>query len=276
MLLPNEFIPADKIDPKPFSEGSRVRVHRLRGVPELEGRLIRVPKDVAGDPAELVQMQMLKAGPLVDFLPAPQLVRAEIGDQVRCVVSSLEVKSSMGREFPGVGAFGSHLLSRSTLDDKIQFLCQLRGFIQACKDTYWQSNILPDLIGKGNIVAHGTTVSLLDFNNISGKWTVDGPLDVPVDDQGLPIFDMGLELMHRMEKGLLTNRGGNFSTDSFNREFRKGRPGTGLETPSELASTLVSGEALKKDSFYGALRFQARREGVAAILDRYDRVGRGH
>lgn len=271
MISDSHLIPADKIDPIPFSEGSRVRVHRLRGRPELEGRLIRVPKDSTKDPNELVQIELLKLGPLADFLPMPEFVRAEVGGQIRCVVSSLEIKSTMCRELPSAGSFNDRLQTQSDLGSKIAFLHKVRAFIDACKNTYWRSHLLPDLVGRGNIAADGEGVWLLDSNNISGKWRIGGEVEVPLDDQGLPIFDMGLRLMHSIEKTLLTNCGTNFSTETFNRAYRKERPVRGQVLPDELKSVLVSKEDLKKDPFYGALRFGARREEVRRILDRHSK-----
>lgn len=268
MLATSDIIPADKIEQKPLTQGSRIQVFRLRGRGELDGRILRVPKDPHGDPAELVQMQMLKAGPLSEFLPSPQVVRAEIGGRVRALVSSIEVESSMCRTIPSAVALGHHLNLQIDCEGKVSFLRSVRSFVEACKRSYQIYNTLPDLVGKGNIVAVAGKVYLLDFNNISGKWTLGGDVEVPLDDQGLPIFDMGLDLLYRIEKTLLTHIGGNFSTESFNRSFRRERDVKGTTLPAELEPVLVSREELKKDRFYGALRFQARREKVSQILAR--------
>ena len=258
MQLPSDIIPPDKIEETPFSQGSRVQVYRLRGREGLDGRILRVPVNPQSDPAELVQMQMLKSGPLREFLPSPQVVRAEIDGKVRALVSSLEVKSSMCRELPGAAALSDHL-NLYECDGQVAFLRGIRAFVEACKTNYETHKTLPDLVGMGNIVAVNAQVLLLDFNNISGQWNIGGEIEVPLDDQGLPIFDMGLDLLHRIEKNLLTHNGGNFSTQCFNRFFRLQRDMKGTALPPELESTLVSREELKRDPFYGALRFQARR-----------------
>lgn len=271
MLNLGSIIPSDKMDPVPVAEGSRIRVHRLRGMEDLEGRVVRIPKDAQKDPSELVQMQLLKRTPLAEFLPSPEVVRLQVGDEVRALVASLEINSRMQQELPSAGGFRIHLGTQKDLEAKIGFLARVRAFVEACKATYWGSQILPDLVGKGNIVSEKEGVWLLDFNNISGKWKIGGEVEVPLDDQGLPIFDMGLRLMHSIEKTLLSNRGGNFSTESFNREFRRERVVQGQVFPEELKPILVSKEDLKKDPFYGALRFGARREEVKRILERYSR-----
>ncbi len=268
MLFSGEFIPEDKIDPRPIAEGTRVRVHRLQGHEGLEGRILRVPREPNRDPFETVQMELLKSGPLANFLPAPETVRAQIAGQVRHLVSSVEVSSPLCRQEPSAGAFASELHAQQGTDARVHYLQQLRGFIDACKESYWKKRMLPDLVGKGNVVSDKDGFWLLDFNNISGEWTVGGEVQVPLDDQGLPIFDMGLRLMHGMEKGLLTHRGGNFSTESFNRAYRQEKEVRGTALPEDLAGILVSADALKADPFYGALRFGVRREKVQYILDR--------
>lgn len=268
MLTHNDLIPGDKIDPTPIASGSRVFVHRLRGQNGLEGRVLRVPRDSTRDPVEVIQMELLKMGPLSNFLPAPEMVRAEIGGQVRRLVSSVEVASPLCRQEPSAVAFSCELQEQEGVEEGISYLRQMRKFIDACKKSYWDRRMLPDLVGKGNVVTDKNGVWLLDFNNISGEWAVGEEVRVPLDDQGLPIFDMWLSFMHSVEKRLLTSRGSNFSTESFNKTYRRERVVYGVDLPEELQGVLVSADALKRDPFYGALRFQARREKVNTILDR--------
>ncbi|QQR55306.1 hypothetical protein IPG41_01990 [Candidatus Peregrinibacteria bacterium] len=268
MLFSGEFIPEDKIDPRPIAEGTRVRVHRLQGHDGLNGRILRVPRDPERDHHETVQMELLKGGPLTSFLPDPETVRARIGDRVRNLVTSLEVTSSLHRVVPSAESFAYELQAKGDIDAQIHYLQQLRGFVDACKNTYKQSCILPDLIGRGNVVSDSNGIWLLDFNNISGQWTVGPEIQVPLDDQGLPIFDMGLQLLHSIEKKLLTQRGTNLSTEAFNRKYSQERRPQRTELPKELLETLVSADDLKKDPFYGALRFRKRRQKVQSILDK--------
>jgi hypothetical protein len=267
VLTHNDLIPGDKIDPIPIASGSRVFVHRLRGQNGLDGRVLRVPRDLTRDPVEVVQMELLKMGSLSHFLPAPETVRAEIGGQVRRLVSSMEITSPLCRQEPSAGAFSCELQGQASLEQGLSYLRQMRGFIDACKKSYWDRHMLPDLVGKGNVVTDKNGVWLLDFNNISGEWAVSEEVRVPLDDQGLPIFDMGLSFMHSVEKKLLSCRGSNFSTESFNQTYHREREVHGVDLPEELQGVLVSADALKRDPFYGALRFQARREKVNTILD---------
>ncbi len=268
MLFSGEFIPEDKIDPKPIAEGTRVRVHRLQGHDGLNGRILRVPRDPQRDPHETIQMELLRRGPLTSFLPDPETVRAKVGDKVRNLVTSLEVASPLCRMEPSAEGFAYELQARGNIDAQIHFLQQLRGFVDACKKTYSQFSILPDLIGRGNVASDSKGIWLLDFNNISGQWTTGPDIQVPLDDQGLPIFDMGLQLLHRVEKKLLTQRGTNLSTEPFTRKYHQEERFRGTEPPKELLETLVSTDELKKDPFYGALRFGERRQKVKSILDK--------
>lgn len=274
MLQTGEYIPEDKIDPNPIAEGTRVRVHRLRNYGGLEGRILRIPKDPTRDRHETVQMEMLRGGPLTTFLPSPTIVRTQIGERVRHLVASREIQSPMCRREPTVGAFAYQLEGKSEIDAQIQYLAQLRGFIRACKSTYERFSILPDLIGRGNIVSDAAGIWLLDFNNISGQWNTGQEVEVPLDDQGLPIFDMGLGLLYNIEKKLLTHRGTNLSTQAFHRNYCRARGPQNTKLPEELTEILVTREQLKADPFYGALRFGARREKVNSILDKImrDRV----
>lgn len=270
-MLSNDFIPADKVDPQFLAEGSRVRVHRLRGHDGLGRRVVRIPKDVSKDPVEVIQADLLNMTSLKAFLPDPQPVRVEIEGQVRRVVSSLEIMAPMCRDIPSVGSFAYELGAKTQLDEKLAYLKSLRGFVNACKTTYFQKNILPDLVGRGNTVVQNTGLWLLDFNNIAGDWQLGPKVDVPVDDRGLPIFDMSLRMLYGIEAKLLSSRGANFSTEGFNRTFRQEREVRGTSLPPELEGVLVPSDDLKTDPFYGALRFQARREKVEAILERGNR-----
>lgn len=276
MSLSGEFIPEDKIESKPLAQGSRVHVHRLHGHSKLDGRVLRIPREPFQDSQEVRQMEMLRQGPLAAFLPDPEVIRAKIGGQVRNLVTSLEVRSPLCRVEPNAGSFAYELQTRGPVDAQILYLEQMRKFIDACKNAYWQFKMLPDLIGKGNLVSDRNGIWLLDFNNISGQWTIGPEVQVPLDDQGLPIFDMGLQLLHRIEKRLLTRRGNNFSTEAFNRAYRQERKVEGNEIPREFEGTLVDKDQLKVDPFYGALRFGARRQKVAAILDRITRERMPH
>jgi len=250
--------------------GSRVTVYRLP--PEVMSQygksVVRVPNDVNKDDQEVSELELLSIHLDDTFFPSPSVEEIEYEGEVRRLILCDEVSSPSTVKRPSKWTFMKHLdESLVEVDDKVSFLMNMRLFVDQCKSFYYNHSSLPDLVGRGNVIPFQTGVYLLDFNNAGferEQFQEGSNIHVPVDDQGIPIFDLSLHFLYHMEKYLLSYTGNNFSTPSFN---RLGYVKSGMQEESfRDLGIFVSRDDLGKDSFYGALRFQARREEVQRIM----------
>ena len=249
--------------------GNSVAVYRMpqdyRG-PSDGSYVVRVPHSLPDDAIEISQLESLQRhfDPL--YLPEPRVEQFEDGGQKRRLVVCREIRTPLITQLPSRFTFARHLDGLGSYEEKVEFLANLRGFLDSCKAFYHGMDALPDLAGRGNFIPDGTRVYLLDFNNIGNETAGDhqeGVIHVPVDRNGNPVFDLSLHLMYRLEKRMLFSHGGNFSTQDFNRYCRAER---GLSA-AELSSlgVFTSPLELMEERIYGALRFRDRREEVERI-----------
>lgn len=210
---------------------------------------------------------------LEEFLPNPSIVIATIQGKIRRLINCDYIETPEHLNIPNYKNFRSHLDSLKTLEDKIKFLRNLRRFIDQCKRCFNETEFLPDLVGRGNVVCKGTNIFLLDSNNAAFA-PCEGAdrIIIPLDNRGFPIFDMSLRLLYRLERHLLVEDKGNISSQGFTKQYRKARNYHDEICPEELADILTSKKELKGDHFYGAVRFKARRELVDDIVEKLSEI----
>ncbi len=256
--------------------GNSVAVYKLPDKDESETRrVVRVPHDLQKDKEEIRHLGELINYIGDSFLPNPQQEEFLIDGVKREIVTCNEVSTKYNSTRPSLENFIRHLDKLPSLDDKLDYLTQLRKFVISCKFFFWETGSLPDLIGMGNIVPYDNGIMLLDFNNVSFEHELsdigDG-IKIPLDDNGNPIFDRSLHLLYQIEKYLLSYSQNNFSTQSFTRYYAKThnlKPDAILLLKEYIC---VPRDNLKKDPFYGALRFKKRREAVRRIIGQLDHV----
>lgn len=262
-----------RVDPA-YKEGSRVRVHDIKlseQVSDQVAKIVRVPKDPDSDGCEITAYHLLR-NHFDRFLPNAEILSVSIEDSIRTLLicDKIETQYSNSSSLSG-GVFLKHLNELPDLQDKVKFLANLREFVDSCKEFFKRCASLPDLIGRGNLVCKGSDLYLLDFNNLSFKTTNEGSdkdnIHVPLDEKGYPIFDLSLRLLYHLEKKLLTYNGRNLSSQEFNTSFRQQHSNKD-QLPEELKHILVDRETLKKDPFYGAVRFKERREKAQRIWEK--------
>lgn len=244
-----------------IAQGSRVQVFRLKDKMAKEQRVVRLPLDREKDEDEIRHLEGLLEL-FEEFFPDPSLISLRVNGDARRVISSNLVNSEWNRKIPSANMFRDYLEnSKLSLGQKMNFLRNLKEFIERCKVLYWTRSCLPDLAGRGNLSVSNDNLFLLDSNNVSSAFVAEnGAAAVPLDDAGLPIFDLSLQLLYAVERDLLTYVGGNFSTQGFNRIYRKETGIRGVDLPSELEKILIPRDEVRRDLFYGAVRFQQRRE----------------
>lgn len=247
--------------------GDRVTVYRLPDAFLQE--ILRVPHDVADDAREIAHVQTLASHFDARFLPSPRVRAYDWGGCRRNLVVCEEVPTRRIADIPTSQGFAAHLDTECrSIDEKIAYVCSLRKFVDLCKRFYEETDALPDLAGRGNVVPFEDRVVILDFNNISfGREQVNSAkgVYVPVDDRGIPIFDLSLNLLYGIEKRVLSYVDTNVSTPGFTRVC-------GKEMTSQDMVALgpfVAREALIHDAFYGALRHKERREMVDALMHQH-------
>ncbi|MGD8835369.1 MAG: hypothetical protein PVJ19_10530, partial [Desulfobacteraceae bacterium] len=71
-------------------------------------------------------------------------------------------------------------------------------FIQRIKEMIAKDGYIPDLAGRGNLVAAPSgEIKLVDINNIS---RVDFDSGIPLDDRGYPVCDKSIEALYLIEE----------------------------------------------------------------------------
>lgn len=252
-------------------------------------RVARVPHDLSELTSEIRQFKSLKSY-LKENLPGnPRLEVVDFqGRQIEVVTCNM-----IAGDLLSIDTSISKYVKSLNLDEKLEFIESSRKFVSGCKELYYNLELLPDLVGPGNIGAANNKLYLLDLNNLSRDVasTLKGNINqidkslfkdvpfvtecktsyfrviltkgaaeivkendylefkeksgvehynfridvsmtsasrnlifLPVDSNGLPIFDRSLYRLYQIEKYL------------------------GISTKAEL----------KKDPFYGAIRNYAR------------------
>jgi hypothetical protein len=171
-----------------------------------------------------------------EFLPDPQVVRAEVRGTVQELVSVQRITDSRSlTDHPVIilRAYSHHTAPR---------IEGLNRFVGGCKTLHVIHGFMPDLAGRGNFIVWQGKPLLLDLNShhshIEEKPRRRGaPIQIPVNDQGVPTWDWSMSTLATMETDL-------------------------LHLPIE------------EDSFYAPLRDPARQKFLQELTDRYrERIG---
>lgn len=249
-----------------IGEGSRVAIYLLPGS-SLDERILRIPHDPLKDGEEIKNLSLLEKYLTPNFFPNPVRERYIIDGYQRMLISSDRLYAKYSSSFTNHKRFMKHFEDLEGMN-KIDFLVNLHQFISQCKNMYYKSGFLPDIVGRGNFIPYESSQVILDYNNADferNEIEVAGEIHIPTDDRGVPIFDLALRILYNLEKGLLTYGGNNFSTAEFNR-WAQTEAGF---TPDSLHRMGIFKlfEDLKTEQFYGAVRYKARREAAEKLRD---------
>lgn len=254
-----------------ISRGLRTAIFTLRtedpdGTQQPVNRIARVRLDPSKDDDEIACLHFLQSY-YKAFLPDPTEECISCQGQIRNVVTSERIDSPYLQRIVPAETIQYYFDRLPTLEEKILFLHNTRTFLSISKELHHNHGVLPDLVGRGNIIPHGTSLLLLDFNNINaGVTDKEDPRiqRVPLDDKEFPTFDYTVRFLYHLEKSLLISKGDKVSTVTFNKEFRSYGRG---ELSDSLHGVLVDVETLHNDPFYGSLRIGTRRSAAEKAYD---------
>jgi hypothetical protein len=232
-------------------------------------RVARIPHDTCNDLPERKALHLLMQHIDSTFFPNPLSINLRVGSEERMVVSCDYISSPYISRIPSTAIFRTHLDNAlPTLDEKVDYLRNLRTFLDQTKEFYYATHSLADIAGQGNLIPYESSLYLLDFNNIGIEEELikPGHIHVPLDENGFPIFDLSLRIIYNLEKHLLTAMGTNFASQDFSKICYH-------DNDMDFGSIFSLGmfrhrEELKHERFYGALRFKARRDAVDNIMSR--------
>ncbi len=185
-----------ELETLPIHSGTQINLFPVRGQEE---RLVRVPKDHLNCPSETVHLGKLQEY-LDEFLPDPQVVRAQVHGTILELISVQRISSRQTQERP------SEVLNRYSKGTEAPI--GLARFISACKELHVAHGLLPDLVGLGNLIVWQGKLLLLDLNthqsHIERKAQKKGPaVEIPVNNEGVPLWDWSLEVLARAETEIL-------------------------------------------------------------------------